>query len=78
MRGNILLAVITLMVAMLMLAPAILGGGERRANRKKGAAAAAGPSGVAHTVTPPRSHLRVRGLRQHQVSRPRNNGPGLR
>jgi hypothetical protein len=43
MRGNVLLAVITLMVAMLLLAPAILGGGEHRGGRKKSAAVAAGP-----------------------------------
>ena len=49
MRGNVLLAVLTLMVAMILLAPAILAMGDHRGSRKKSAAATAGPGGVAYS-----------------------------
>jgi hypothetical protein len=76
MSGNVLLAILTLMVAMLLLAPAILGSGQRREARKKSAAAAAGPGGHAPAVAHP--HPRLRGLPLRQVSRSQNSRTGLR
>lgn len=76
MKGNLLLAVLTLMVAMLLLVPAIIGRGDRRATRKKGAAAAAGPHGYVDALA--HTELRSRRARNRKTAQRRSTGPGIR
>jgi hypothetical protein len=76
MKGNILLAVLTIMIAMLLLAPALLAGGhaaDRRKKRARTAVFAGAPLTTSHT-----HHRWHRNLRHWTFTHvPRDTGAGL-